>query len=154
MWPKLNKMLVSCIPHLTHAMLLYCHANCASFIMAWLFACRILFLCLCILFMLALVCLVLFESTLSRGYIKKPRSTTQILLSLQLSRQASTTTCLHTYSTYCLYLILASLSRDCIKLNPKYCIAFTFKPHQACSSIPWAITTGVVWAMRVVEQHV
>ena len=72
-----------------------------------------------------------FEQTLSRGYIKKPRSTTQIRPSLQLSCQASTTTCLHTYSTYCLYLILASLSRDCIKLNPKYCIAFTFKPHRS-----------------------
>src|SRR3954468_11783689 len=61
------------------------------------------------------------------GYIKRTRSTTQIRLSLQLSYQESTTTCLHTYSTYCLYLILASLSRDCIKLNPKYCIASTFK---------------------------
>ena len=27
-------------------------------------------------------------------------------------------------------------------------------PTEACSSIPWAITTGVVWAMRVIEQHV
>ena len=42
MWLKLHKMPYSCIPHLTHAMLHYCHANCASFIMAWLFACRIL----------------------------------------------------------------------------------------------------------------
>ena len=42
MGPKLNKMFISCILHLTHAMLLYCHANCASFIMAYLFACRIL----------------------------------------------------------------------------------------------------------------
>src|SRR5215216_916620 len=68
-----------------------------------------------------------FKKTLSRGYIRNPRSTTQILLSLQLRCQASTTTCLHTYSTYCLYLILASLSRDCIKLNPKCCMTFTFK---------------------------
>src|SRR4051812_21409934 len=82
--------------------------------------------------MLALVCLVLLRIDTEQGiYIKRPRSTTQILLSLQLSCQASTTTCSHTYSTYCLYLTLASLSRDCIKLNPKYCIDFTFKPHQS-----------------------
>src|SRR5215216_1573132 len=68
---------------------------------------------------------------LSRGYIKRTRSTIQIHPLLQLSCQASTTTCLHTYSTYCLFLILASLSRDCIKLNPKYCIAITFKPHRS-----------------------
>ena len=67
MWPKLNKMLISCIPHLTHAMLHYCHANCASFIMAWLFACRILFICLCTLFMLALVCLVLLRIDAEQG---------------------------------------------------------------------------------------
>ena len=59
MWSKLNKMFIYFILHLTHAMLHYCHANCASFIMAWLFAYRILFICLCTLFMLALVCLVL-----------------------------------------------------------------------------------------------
>ena len=67
MWPKLNKMFISCILHLTHAMLPYCHANCAPFIMAWLFACRILFLCLCTLFMLALVCLVLLRIDAEQG---------------------------------------------------------------------------------------
>src|SRR5215216_3247063 len=81
--------------------------------------------------MLALICLVLLRIDAEPGYTKKPRSTTQIRLSLQLSCQASTTTCLHTFSTYCLYLILASLSHDCIKLNPKYCIAFTIKPHRS-----------------------
>ena len=40
--PKPNKMLFSSIQHLTMPCYLYCHANCASFIMAWLFACRIL----------------------------------------------------------------------------------------------------------------
>ena len=67
MGPKLNKMAYSCVSHLTLAMLLYCHANCASFIMAWLFACRILFICLCTLFMLALVCLVLLRIDAEQG---------------------------------------------------------------------------------------
>src|SRR3954471_2547304 len=48
-------------------MLFYCHATCASFIMAWLFACRILLICLCTLFMLALVCLVLLRIDTEQG---------------------------------------------------------------------------------------
>src|SRR3954464_5999703 len=67
MGPKLNKRFTSCILHLTHAMLFYCHATCASFIMAWLFACRILFICLCTLFMLALACLVLLRIDTEQG---------------------------------------------------------------------------------------
>src|SRR4051812_48704724 len=79
-----------------------------------------LFICLCTVFMLALACLVFLRIDTKQGVYQETRSTTQILLSRQLSCQASTTTCLHTYSTYCLHLILASLSCECINLNPKY----------------------------------
>ena len=97
-WLKPHKMLISCIPHLTHAMLLYCHANCASFIMAWLFACHILFICLCTLFMLALVCLVLLSDRRRAGEISGipgvlPRSVSRFNW---VARQALPHACIHT----------------------------------------------------------
>src|SRR4051812_11060772 len=81
--------------------------------------------------MLALVCLVLLRIDAEQGIYQENQEHYPDTSLASAELQASTTTCLHTYSTYCLYLILASLSRDCIKLNPKYCITLTFKPHQS-----------------------
>jgi hypothetical protein len=99
--------------------------------MAWLFACRILPLCLCTLFMLALVCLVLLRIDAEQGIYQEIQEhyPDPSLASTELPGKHYH---MLAYIQYLLpYLILASLSRDCIKLNPKYCMAFTFKPHRS-----------------------
>ena len=142
-----------CWKCLTNAsIMLACIGNHFICIMAYLLVVFIIY-DYALLFMLALACLVLLARRWARRLPRRtwvlPKQGTIPLF--RSNRQAFPVVhiCLSTYASSYSCIVSICWCRDL-----KYCTAFYFlRTYSFSPFILWTITSGVVWAMRVVELH-